>query len=101
MAFEVRLDPDDGTPPVVLDYDEYQALFPTLVAVSPSFLAPLKRFRGPHARFDVPPESVAVVQQELAALRAATPQASRFLDGLAALSSKAIAQGAGLKGRSP
>jgi hypothetical protein len=101
MAFEVRLDPDDGTPPAVLDYAEYQGLFPTLVGVSPSFLAPLKRFRGPHARFDIPTDSVQAVLLEVAALKDAASPASEFLDSLGSLAAKALAQGAGLRGRSP
>ncbi|HUR62695.1 MAG TPA: hypothetical protein VM286_10085 [Candidatus Thermoplasmatota archaeon] len=100
MAFEVRLDPDDGTPPAVLDYEEYQALFPTLVAVSPSFLAPLKRFRGPHARFDVAADAIAALLREITALRTAAPS-SAFLVALDTLARQARAQGAGLTGRSP
>jgi hypothetical protein len=101
MAFEVRLDPDDGSPPAVLGFEEYRALFPALVAVSPSFLAPLKRFRGAHARFDLPAEAVPAVLQELAALRDAAPAEGRFLDDLAAVARKALAKRVGLRGRSP
>jgi hypothetical protein len=101
VGFEVRLDPDDGTPPAILGFEEYQAIFPALVAVSPSFLAPLKRLRGPHARFDLPADAMRAVLQETTALRQRLGRDTPFLRALADLATRALATGAGLHGRSP
>lgn len=101
MPFEVRLDPDDGTPPAVLEFAEYKQLFDAMVRAAPSFLAPMKRFRGPHARFDLLPDALPAVLREIQAIRGQANHPSSFLDELERVARHAQATGAGLRARSP
>lgn len=103
MAYEFRLEPDDGRAPLTLEYDTYHDLFPALSRADISLFQPLKRFRGAHAFVVVEPHQLGTAKQELHRIQAlaTNPDGKEFLQRLDRLFDAAAKSGCGVRGGQP
>lgn len=86
-----------------LPFSTYKILFPALVDAGVTVLGPVKRYRGAHAGFTIPPERLGAALSEVAAVRLGVrePEALAYLDALAALIQEAQRVGRAVVATSP